>query len=339
MLGTRGGSRWVPSMRRTVTITLLTALAVLATGCGGTTVTKTVESTHSPGNTASPSPDSPPAESPGSQAGQVGDTFTINTSSNGKYDVTLLSVDQQAQPDSEFSTAKVDHHLAAAEFRVTAITSTDENANLNATVTGSNDQLYLSSSNGVTAGTNFASGQILLQPRSSLVGWVSFEVPNGVRVTRVQWTPSAGFSAHNAEWLVNSSAQTSPSPAATPTTTATATAAPTATYAPPTAGPGPATDPAETVIAYFDAINNRDFQKAWSLGGKNTTSSYSSFVSGFNHTAMVSVQILGLSGGIGTGVVTARLTTLESDGTSKIFEGTYTVRNGIITKFNVHQVS
>jgi hypothetical protein len=79
--------------------------------------------------------------------------------------------------------------------------------------------------------------------------------------------------------------------------------------------------------------------KAWQLGGKNTTSSYSSFVSGFKTTASVSVQILDLSGDIGTAVVTARVTSVETDGTSKVFQGTYTVRDSVITEFNVRQVS
>lgn len=314
------------SMSRTVTITLMAALAVLAAGCGST-VTKSPATTQSPG-AASPSPTSPQ-----SQAGQVGDKFTV-TSGDTKYDVTLLNVDQQAQPESEFSAAKAGHHLAAAQFRVTAISNTDENSNNNATVTGSDEQAYRSSLSGVTAGTNFASGRILLQPGSSLVGWVSFELPNGVRISKVQWTPSSGFSAHSAEWLVNGSAAATPT--GTPTSGATTT--PGATPTPTGAAPGQITSPEATVIAYFDAINLRDYQKAWNLGGKNTGSSYSSFVSGFKTTSMVSVQILDLSGDTGTGVVTARLTTLETTGSTKFFEGTYTVKNSVIVKFNVHQV-
>lgn len=308
-------------------ITLMAALAMLGAGCGSSTVARSPEQTQSPGTaTASPSPTSPQ-----SQAGQVGDKFTV-TSGDTKYDVTLLSVDQQAQPESEFASARPGHHLAAAQFRVTAITSTDENSNTNTTVTGSNEQAYNPSlTAAVAAGTNFASGQIRLEPGSSLVGWVPFELPDGVRINKVRWTPSAGFGTHSAEWLVNSAAAATPT--GTPTSGATPT--PTATPSPTGAAPGQVTPPEATVIAYFDAINSRDYQKAWNLGGKNTASSYSSFVSGFNTTAMVSVQLLGLSGDI----VTARLTTLETDGSTKIYQGTYTVRNGVIVAFNVHQVS
>lgn len=297
-------------MRRTVTIILMAALAAVAAGCG-TTATKSPEQTQSPGTaTSSPSP-------PSSQSqGQVGDKFTV-TSGDAKYDVTLLSVDQQARPESEYGSAKAGHHLAATQLRVTAITSTDENSTNSVTVTGTNEQAYGASLTAVAAGTNFASGRILLQPGSSLVGWVPFELPDGVRIARVQWTPAAGFGSHSAEWRVNSSATSSPG----------------------ATSPGQATNPADVVKAYFDAINLRDYQKAWNLGGKNTTSSYSSFVSGFKNTVMVSVQILDFSGDIGTGVVTARITSLEADGSTKVFQGTYTVKNGVIAEFNVRQVS
>ena len=98
---------------------------------------------------------------------------------------------------------------------VRAITNTDENSNNSATVTGSNEQAYTSSLEPVAAGTNFADGRILLQPGSSLVGWVSFELPDGVRITKVQWTPSSGFSTRSAEWLVKGSSATSPGAAST----------------------------------------------------------------------------------------------------------------------------
>lgn len=319
------------SMSRTVTISLtaaLAALGALAAGCGSSGTTSPAP-THSPGTEAtSPAPS-------GQSQGQVGDKFTVTTG-NTKYDVTLLSVDQQAAPDSQYSAAKAGYHLAATEFRVTAVTSTDENSNTNAVVTGSNDQSYTYSLSGVAAGTNFASGRILLQPGSSLVGWVSFELPNGVHVARVRWTPGSGFSTKSAEWMVNKSTATSPGPGAT--STPGTTPAPTAPSSPGGTAPGQGKSPEDVVNAYFDAINAGNYQKAWNLGGKNTTSSYSSFVNGFKTTSMVSVQILDLSGDIGTGVVTARLTSLETDGSTKIFEGTYTVSNGVITKFNVRQV-
>jgi hypothetical protein len=162
---------------------------------------------------------------------------------------------------------------------------------------------------------------------------VSYEIPNGVRITKVQWTPEAGFGSHAAEWKASGSAASSPTATPSPTSPTGSPTSPTST-----AAPEAAAGPKDTVRAYFDAINQRDYQKAWALGGKNTTSSYSDFVSGFKTTEMVDVNILDLSGDTSSAVVTARLTTLEKDGSSKTFQGEYTVKNGVIASFNVHEV-
>jgi hypothetical protein len=97
---------------------------------------------------------------------------------------------------------------------------------------------------------------------------------------------------------------------------------------------GPTAGPADTVRAYFAAINNHDYARAWELGGQHTGYSYSSFVNGFAGTANDSVEILSVSGD----VVTAQLTAQQASGTVKAYQGTYTVSNGVIVAFDVRQV-
>src|SRR5262249_21927187 len=96
---------------------------------------------------------------------------------------------------------------------------------------------------------------------------------------------------------------------------------------------GHTADPADTVRAYFAAISNHDYAQAWKLGGQHTGSSYSSFVSGLGTTANDTVTIQSVSGN----VVTARLTAQQTDGPIKTYQGTYTVSNGVIVAFNIHQ--
>jgi serine/threonine protein kinase len=105
---------------------------------------------------------------------------------------------------------------------------------------------------------------------------------------------------------------------------------------PPVTPPPPvAAGPASTVQAYIAAINAHDYQKAWNLGGDNTGQSYSQFVQGFNGTAKDTLTVQSVSGN----VVTAQLEALQSDGTVKNYQGTYTVTNGVITNFNITQTS
>jgi hypothetical protein len=90
--------------------------------------------------------------------------------------------------------------------------------------------------------------------------------------------------------------------------------------------------PAATVTAYFAAIKNHDYRRAWQLGGEHLAESYRAFEFSFADTTLDSVHILHVRGT----VVTADLTEL-TNGTQANFTGTYTVTNGAITKANVLQ--
>jgi serine/threonine-protein kinase len=101
------------------------------------------------------------------------------------------------------------------------------------------------------------------------------------------------------------------------------------------AAPPPPGVLAATVRAYYSAINHQRYARAWRLGGRNTGSTYQNFVSGFATTAHDGVTIQSVSGD----VVTAQVVAEQTDGTVKTYQGTYTVNNGVITQFNVHQIS
>jgi hypothetical protein len=108
-----------------------------------------------------------------------------------------------------------------------------------------------------------------------------------------------------------------------------------ASSAPVSSGPASAQTPSQVVQAYYQAINEHQYQTAWDLGGKNTGTTYNQYVAGFNGTASDVVQILSVSGN----VVTAQLTANQTDGTAKVFAGTYTVSGGQITVFDVTRKS
>ena len=90
-----------------------------------------------------------------------------------------------------------------------------------------------------------------------------------------------------------------------------------------------------TVRAYYAAINHHRYARAWRLGGRNTGQTYHAFVSGFAGTAHDTVTIQSVSGD----VVTAQLAAQQTDGTVKTYRGSYTVAGGVITQFNVQQLS
>ena len=139
--------------------------------------------------------------------------------------------------------------------------------------------------------------------------------------------PLAGLAAGCTSAPGHSAAQApSSSSAAQPASSA---AGPLPTTAAPAASTHPG--PAATVRAYYRAINNDNYARAWHLGGRFTGSSYSAFAAGFQGTAHDKVSIVSVTGN----VVTARLAARQTDGSVRTYQGTYWVTHGVITRFDV----
>jgi hypothetical protein len=125
---------------------------------------------------------------------------------------------------------------------------------------------------------------------------------------------------------------TAPSPSAPTAAPSTVTAPPPATA---TAPPPATTATASAVVgAYFDAINAGDFRAAWNLGGQHFAASYGAFVAGFDGLAHDELTVLSDDGRD----VTARLDAVQADGTTRVFQGTYTVSGAEIVAASVHEI-
>ena len=90
--------------------------------------------------------------------------------------------------------------------------------------------------------------------------------------------------------------------------------------------------PASVVRAYYKALNNGDFAKAWALGGKNLGQNFAAFVAGFAQDANIGIMSLTATGN----TVTAKTHAVELDGETKVLSLTYTVVNGVITAVSDH---
>ncbi|MGY2007855.1 hypothetical protein ACW9HJ_12825 [Nocardia gipuzkoensis] len=118
----------------------------------------------------------------------------------------------------------------------------------------------------------------------------------------------------------------SASPTPSRTSARTATSTPSRSSARSTTTQAPATGPARTVTAYFDAINRRDYGRAWELGGRNLDTSYEHFVAGLSTTAQEAVRITAESGDI----VHIELSARQTDNSVRTYSGYYVVRNDVI---------
>jgi hypothetical protein len=142
--------------------------------------------------------------------------------------------------------------------------------------------------------------------------------------------PSPRPAALSSPLLRPSAAVTSAStPTASPSSSPVATVSPTASVTP------QANAAASTVQAYIAAINAKDYARAWQIAGSDMGTTYADFVSGFKGTEKDTLTILSVTGD----VVTVRLSALHTNGLVQVFEGTYTVQNGVIVSTDIQQVS
>jgi hypothetical protein len=136
--------------------------------------------------------------------GPVGQEFTYTGGDGTAYTIKLVKVADPATGANEFYTPDVGKRFVGAEFVLTETAGTlSDDANNDASVQGGDGQMYTPDVSSISAGTNFNSGMINLHPGKSVTGWVAFQVPSGVKVSNVQWTPSSGFSDVTCTWTVS----------------------------------------------------------------------------------------------------------------------------------------
>ena len=186
-------------------IVLIIVIGAVASSHNGVTKAPSAASTATK-HSSNPTPSSEPADN--STTGPVGTTFVVtDTNQNGatvKYSVTLDKLKQHAAPDNSFDTPPAGDHLAGAEFTIKGISGTDsDDANNDAAAVGTNNQTYQTGLEGLAAGTGFNGGQFNTSPGSVSIGWVSFEIKDGVHVASVQWNPDSDMSGEApATWIV-----------------------------------------------------------------------------------------------------------------------------------------
>jgi serine/threonine-protein kinase len=92
--------------------------------------------------------------------------------------------------------------------------------------------------------------------------------------------------------------------------------------------------PAGTVDAFFKAINDHNYAKAYNLNTSvHATQDYEQFKAGYADTAHDTVTITGVSGD----TVSVNLVADQTNGSTKTFSGSYVVQNGTIVESSIQQ--
>jgi Domain of unknown function (DUF4352) len=148
-------------------------------------------STTPSGTTASTktSTSNPPAAHQATTAG-IGSYFNVQDASGNTYRVTLAKIINSAKGADQFTTPDNGKRFVGAVFTIKALNGSpsDEDANSDAALVGNNSQTYTADFDSIAGYTNFNSGSIDVAQGDTVTGAVTFQVPTGVAVSKLQWT-------------------------------------------------------------------------------------------------------------------------------------------------------
>ena len=136
--------------------------------------------------------------------GTIGSHFDLADGGGNVYRVTLVKVIDPAKGADQFSSPDSGKRFVGLIFRVKALAGSPQNedANNDAVIVGGNGQTYSADYDGIAGYTNFSGGAIHVAHGKTVTGSVTFQVPNGVTVSRAQWTGLSGFGS-TVEWNVH----------------------------------------------------------------------------------------------------------------------------------------
>lgn len=194
-------------------VVLLTAVAVAAlllAACGTPNVANAPTHKTTPnynqapaGSPASQQAAPTPSPTPNSGPSALNSPLTMTNVSGAKFQLTINQVDQSAQGANPFMTPDAGNHFVAVEETFVGVFSTyQDDVDVDTSLIGTNNQTYQPTFDPTADGTNFNSGQVTLTEGQTLVGWVNFQVPDGVNVQTVVYSPSAGFGGDTGRWQI-----------------------------------------------------------------------------------------------------------------------------------------
>ena len=149
-------------------------------------------------------------------------------------------------------------------------------------------------------------------------------------VAFLSWGQLSGLVNPEIEQLANQAVGRQGTAAPSASASATVAASAPATTASAAAGASPSiapTSPAAVIQAYYAAINTKNYEQAWKLGGDTLGESYSKFATGFTSTKSDTIVVNSVSGD----TVHVTLTATQDDGSVSRFTGTYTVSGSAFT--------
>ena len=181
-------------------------------GCSSAGTISTTPATHEATTSAAPAatsaaPATAAAAVTSSAAAKAGIGDTINLDGQNSGAVLAVTVEQVVDPDSSndgFSTPPAGDHYVSVQFQLVNVGTGDYQDDPFSDITAKDSagqtmqQDFVSST---TAGAQLDSSTNLA-PGDKALGFETFDVPNGDKITQVQYALNGGFFGNSGEWQI-----------------------------------------------------------------------------------------------------------------------------------------
>jgi hypothetical protein len=182
---------------------VLSALSSNGTGAS-TAASHTSASAASPAAGQATAPTASAAAAQATGPGKIGSYFDVQDGSGDTYQVTLVKIIDPGQGADQFIVPDPGNRFVGVVFSITALSGSPqgEDANNDAAVLGSNGQVYTADFDRIAGYGNFEVGMIHAAQGDTVVGAVTFQLPQFVMVMEVLWTANGG-SGSTVQWDVS----------------------------------------------------------------------------------------------------------------------------------------
>ncbi|OKJ11750.1 DUF4352 domain-containing protein [Kitasatospora sp. CB01950] len=185
--------------RRTAAVLLGACLLAAATACGPENTVSTTPKSAAPASAADASGEAPKS---GAQTAKVGDTLALKgVEKSNAADVTLVKVVDNAEGANEYTKPADGKRFVSVQFRVKATGSAayaDAPAN-SAKILDDQGQGYSATVAETKAGPEFPV-PANIAPGESALGFITFEIPSGAKLDKVQFALNSGFAQQTGQW-------------------------------------------------------------------------------------------------------------------------------------------
>ena len=190
------------STTRRQVLAVFTGALIVATSAACSMPNSSVATTAKPAGSSAPAGGKAKAAPKAKAAAKVGDTIALK-GFDGSADVTVVKVVDKPKGADEFSTPDKGNRFYAVQFKIkdTGGKAYSDSPSNGAKVVDSKGQSYDADFNDTKAGPGFP-GTVNIASGSSGLGFITFQVPAGAKITQIQFGLDSGMADQTGQWNV-----------------------------------------------------------------------------------------------------------------------------------------